>query len=86
MKTVLMTLFYKPGTSHIQSLENRAIAGMNLGVVSAMPQIEVRESESVPGFWQFVITVKEEDWPFWIGFWMGKDFTINNREIAAGVK
>jgi len=81
--TLLISLFYEPGTSHIAGIENRAIQAMELGMISELPKITVAKSEKTP-FWHLKLEVKDEDRPFWFGFYLGKDFCINNRPITVG--
>ena len=52
-------------------------------MISELPKITVAKSEKTP-FWHLKLEVKDEDRPFWFGFYLGKDFCINNRPITVG--
>ena len=84
MKTISLVLLYEPMKSHIGSVMSRANDALQLGAIKALPVIGKRPSIE-PNFWVLTIETTEADWPFWFGFYLGKDFTVQNRQIVLGV-
>ena len=72
---------FQPGKSHIGGIENRAEQALGLGMISEMPTISTRESK-VNG-WLIVLDVLPDDRPFWFGFYLGKDWIIDNHASFA---
>lgn len=79
-----LSVFFQPGTSHIDGINLRAEQALELGMISALPTIEVEQSKVAP-FWVIIINCKTEDRSFWFGFYLGKDWCINNRPLTVGV-
>ena len=82
-ESLILSVFYQPGTSHISGIEQRAEQALELGMISALPTIEVKESKVKP-FWSIIVTCKTEDRPFWFGYYLGKDWCVNNRPLTVG--
>lgn len=80
MKTIVIALPGPIGQSLLDSLQHRAEQALEFGVIKALPQVTV-EPASFLSFEKIVLTVSEGDWPFWFGFYLGKDFVVNNRGI-----
>jgi len=84
MKIISIVLMFEPGKSTFDSILIRASDALTHGAIKALPTISKR-SASFPPYWVVDLEVTEADWPFWFGFYLGKDFSINNREIVLGV-
>lgn len=81
---VHLLLMYEPGNSHIQSILSRAELPLQTGLISALPEITVRQSMN-SSFYKVILTVLVQDKAFWIGFMEGIMFCQNNRGITVGV-
>ncbi len=82
-ETLRISVFFQPGTAHLSGITIRAEQALELGMISAMPEITVEEGKIKP-FWVIVLKVKTEDRPFWFGFYLGKDWCNNERPLTVG--
>lgn len=81
--TINITVMHEPGSVAIDGLRLRAEESVNLGYLSECPVITVRPASNPP-YYVIVLTVKSCDKAFWIGFWRGKDWCFNNKELTVG--
>lgn len=83
-ETIRISVFGRPGTSHLQGIEVRAEQAVELGMISAIPTFSV-ERGKLKGFWVIVIQCKTEDRPFWWGFYQAHNWCVNNRQLTVGL-
>jgi hypothetical protein len=80
---LVISVFYRPGSSHLKSIEIKGREALELGMISAMPNISAEQSEKTDS-WLIVIVCNPEDRPFWFGFYLGRNWCLDNRQIAVG--
>lgn len=83
---IKLSVFFEPGRVYLDGIMARAEAALEINAISSLPEIvEVTESKIKP-FWTISIKTKPEDWSFWFGFYLGRDWCVNNRLLTVGVE
>jgi len=85
MAIVRITTFFKPGKSHLASINNRAHKLLECGVLEALPVITVQNGH-LQGFWVFIIECTEKDRNVWLGFHEGCNMCVSNRPLMVGTE
>lgn len=60
----------------------RAERAVELGMISGVPVVEFDTTN--PQWPVITITCKTEDRSFWFGFYLGRDWCVNNRQLTVG--
>lgn len=83
MQQIRIIVFYEPDKADLASIQMRAEHAFELKVISALPEINIVKGQIDP-FWVIALNITEQDYPFWLGFYLGKDFCVNNRYLTVG--
>lgn len=79
MKAIVLATLYEIGESHKQSILMRAEDAKFLNLISELPKLSTKKGSL--GRFLVIIEFPESDYAFWMGFYLGKDFVMNNRDI-----
>ena len=79
MKTIVIGCLYQAGQSHIGGIINRAIDAKTQRIICAVPSIRCEKAWG--DRYKLILEFPEQDYAFWLGFYLGKDYVMNNRQI-----
>ena len=78
MAVVKIGVVYEPSDSDLEAVRRKAAESLEAGAIKSLPEVNSYPSK-VPFKWVIEIITNDEDWPFWFGFYQGRDFSVNHR-------
>lgn len=81
---MFMTTPYKPLAHDLQCLQAQADRAIAARVIDEKPKFHVEMAGSSDA-WRIVVICTENDYPFWTGFAMGRQWCWKNSLVAMGI-